>query len=287
MSSIQFAIITFPRTPQYLHRMINSLRETGFFDDAENLPLRLVCSAAWGAVSSELDEYRNNPEFLVEEVAPEDVRTFQLEDEQKENAPAQRDLCLNHRRALLGFLKSDADYVVVLEDDIRVARGWLPRLRETISEVQATHPSRWIMTLCVIQSEDPLWYAMRGKRWFYDTRLPYYGTQAIVYPRMVAIEFEFVIHQQCVNRYKYAIDLLVGIWAFLNNCRIVATAPSLIQHIGEVSTGCSPTGAHKTKGFIEDLAKLAPLLQAPPLPGTMGDVGRTGLESLGHGGSDA
>lgn len=255
MSRLGFSVLTVPRATDYLPGMIGSLRATGFFEDPGCLPLRLVCGAKWGQAAPALSSYRGSPEFLVEEMTREEAAPFQfqLEKGQEWNAVAQRDLGLNHRRAISSLVAAGAERVAVFEDDIRFAAGWLGRLRGTIAEVEAVHGDWWVLTLFAMFSDESARHFGEGRKWYYDKRRPFWGTQGIVYPRRVAVEIAPVVMSKCVLNYQWPIDELIGEWTRGMKIPIIGTAPSLIQHVGDVSAGCSK-GGQRTHGFVEDVS---------------------------------
>jgi hypothetical protein len=251
MEKPAFAVITVPRRTVYLYDTIRSLRSTGFFEEPKNLPLRLVTTAP-GATY--LDEFRGRAEFMIDELSPPEAQkvTFPLEAGQAVNAPAQRNLCANHRRAILALNACDADGIVIFEDDIRFSEGWLCRLGKTLKDVERAHGDWWVMTLFAMFSDAPLMAFQSGKLWDYDRRRPFWGTQAIVYPKKVALAFEESIMSRCILEYRLPIDELIGAWSQEHQVPIIATAPSLVQHVGQISAGCSH-GGQTTAGFVESI----------------------------------
>lgn len=250
--AMEFAVITVPRNPFYLVDTVRSLKETGFFKDTNNLPLRLVCSGKFKESDENLNPFRNNTSFQIEHT---NVDLLSIAKPTSAwNGALARDVCVNHRRGILGLAKSRSTHLCIFEDDIKLSMGWLPRLHETISDIEKSHGNRWILTLFARDTDEPLKKMDQGFKWYPYEKRPYWGTLGTVYPREIAISMEPSIWSDCIMDYKYPIDELVGHYADKNKIPFLASAPSLVQHIGDISSGISKMGKRTSQGFVEKIA---------------------------------
>lgn len=247
---VEFAIITSPRTLSYLHVTVASMRETGLFENPSNLPVRLICGRRFKPNDHQLKPYRGDGNFSIEQSVEKGLPVGAIMST-RHSAGSQRDLCVNHRRAILNFSKSDSTHLCVFEDDVKFSRGWLPRLNEAIDEVDREYKGRWVMTLFARSSDEPISKMADGKKWYSYSKRPYVGTQGIVYPRAVALAMAPAILSRCVMVYEHPIDELLGHWADENNITLVASAPSLVQHVGDIST--MGHGHMVTNGFVDEI----------------------------------
>lgn len=247
---IEFAIVTSPRKPLYLHDAISSLMDTGFFQSPENLPLRLICGRKFQANDPELLAYRGNSQFTVEENVERGLPFGSIYSERPSAGP-QRDLCINHRRGVLRLFTSDSTHLCIFEDDVKFPVGWLKRLHETIDDIEKSYGDRWVMTLFVRNSAEPLEKMREGRKWYPYLKRPYVGTQGIVYPRGVAREISDAVLERCILYYEHPIDELLGYWLDENQIDMLASAPCLVQHIGDVST--MEHGYMVTEGFVDQI----------------------------------
>lgn len=241
-SKIEFALITSPRIPSYLGDTIASLGETGFFLEPEKLTLRIIASGKFKSDDQQLSPYQNNSDFIVERNLPTPP-----------DGEPQHDLGSNHRHGIIGLEKSDSTHLCIFEDDLKFAKGWLNHLRSIISEIEKVHGDRWVLTLFLGGTDDPIKFMKSGKKWYLSKKRPHVGTPGIVYPRRIALEFSSVIFNRCISNFELPIDLLLGKWADENKIPILASAPCLIQHIGKISTTSPNHGDIVTHGFIEDV----------------------------------
>lgn len=253
ISRIDLSIVTSPRQPFYLADTIQRLRETGFFEDSYNLPLTLIAGKKFQEASQSdlLNLYKNNPHFVIEE-SREKLPPSKLKFSTAVNAEVQRDLCVNHRLGIVASGGGAGSHVCILEDDVRVAKGWIPRLYKTIVDIEKFYGDMWVMTLFADETDEPLNQMRAGKTYYHYTKRPFWGTQAIVYPMKVAKAMVPVIMDRCVLDYQHPIDVLLGTWADEHKIPLLASAPSLVQHFGDVSTGVNRKKL-VTQGFLEEI----------------------------------
>lgn len=244
---IEYAVVTVSRPQGYVHQTIASLEETGFFGHPDNLPLRLVVGSPDSAY---LERYRERADrFRVEEMSAEEARGFGLD-----RLYGSQRCALTHSRCLGdGRIDKKADLVMVMEDDIRFALGWFARLQLIIEDVMRSHPRGWALSLYTPNSDEPLVCYRRGEKWLrrnYD--FSFFGLQAMVYPRWIAAGFADFVMQNNVLKYVKPCDHLLIDFMKDRGLPILATAPSLVQHIGELSMGVS-ADFHQSNSFLDSV----------------------------------
>lgn len=237
---ISFHISTVFRPNGYVHRTIESLEQTSFFDDPERLPLNLFVNSD---ESDYLNRYEQQPDrFRVHRLPQELAHAI------KEFTGMQR-AALNYARCLS---VDDARFISIFEDDIRFSKGWLERLNEAINEVESAHGTDWVMSLYSPLTDESAVRAREGKRWFARTWEGFFGTQGVVYPTLIAKAFVDEILRVCVDPFEKAYDIALADFLKERRIPLVATAPCLIQHMGDVSQGVCDR-FHQSLGFMEEV----------------------------------
>lgn len=237
---LSFSILTTPRQEPYLENTIRSLDSTGFFDSGANLPLRLVCGSP---DSSHLNAYRNDSRFQIHEMSQEeaDQRMFNIAGVAL-RATWGHHRCLHHERA-----NPDADAILVMEDDIKFAQGWLLHLKVAVSEIVNRHGRRWLLSLYAPHFKEPLEAYRDGKKWLPRDYKGFYGAQAILYPLGVRDSYLAYLAGHPVNLPH---DLALPDVMKALGIPIFTTAPCLVQHMGAVKQGVSG-GMHRSDSFQE------------------------------------
>lgn len=237
---IQFSILTDPSP--YLDETIASLQRTGFFNRADNLPIRLVA----GSPESHLSKYKNDSRFVVDEMSQEEAREIHWH-------PSNGGLRCHkgHRRAMHPMrFRPGTTHLCIFECDLNFSEGWRERLDLVIREASSIYSDRFILSLYTPGDSSSV-VEKSGKRLF--VRGPgFYGAQAILFPiamcsayihetssrpidqegppgsfmdRTYSIPYDFQLEKVFMGRFKVP---------------ILATAPCLVQHIGAVSRIESP-----------------------------------------------
>jgi hypothetical protein len=246
IQKISFQIATVFRENGYIHRTISSLEETGFFDDQNRLPLNLVVGSEDDAY---LHPYKNDAaKFKIHVMSEEDADRFGLSKlGPMERAGLTHSLCLADKHT-----NQEASLLVVLEDDVRFAQGWIKRLHEAVISVSSTYGSNWVMCLYTALTDESAVAARQGKKWFPRKYDWFFGTQGTTYPREIGRAFASEIMLKAVNPFLKPYDLLLSEFLRSREVPIVATAPCLVQHMGNVSQGvCGHF--HQSKGFMESI----------------------------------
>jgi hypothetical protein len=245
------AVVTVPRLEGYIHQTIRSFEETGYFDCPEVHPLRLVVGAL---DASHLAPYRDRPDhFVIDELNHEDASRigFQL-------LGVKPRCAFGHYRAMKGLLALEESWeaALICEDDIRFAKGWRKYLDRIVEEVKERFGNRWMVTMYrldhCLQTGVSTQYR-QGHKWL---RLPaeeqFWGAQAILYSREALAVFPDCLLKNCIRKFVQPNDITIGQFAALHGIPIIATAPSLVQHIGGKTTGQSEW-FHQAECFMESV----------------------------------
>ena len=214
---IDFAVTTVPRAVDYIHQLIARLRT--------DLPLRLVVGAP---DSQYLERYRGHRFIQIIETSSEEWQ--QIRD------------CAIHQRAAWNYLRSltlatshpSRQGIVIFEDDVVLAGGWEDRLYNIIHQIEFKQKRPYVLTL---YSARPLEEPQPGMHFAPYPSKNFFGSQAIYFPEVVREGFAEYLKAHAVDSYRAPYDLLLGEYAANENIPIFASVPSLVQHIGEVSTG--------------------------------------------------
>ena len=226
---IDFAVSTVSRPGDYIHQLISRLRP--------NFPLRLVVGSP---ESGYLERYRHHRFIQIIEMPS---RAWQRI----------RD-CSIHQRAAWNYLRSltlatsdpSRQGILIFEDDIVPAGGWEDRLYQIIRQIELEQGSRYILTLYAAQSasEEP----RPGTHFAPYPSKNFFGSQAVYYPENIRAGFAEYVKAHAVDSFSGPYDLLLGVYADNEDIPIFAAVPSLVQHIGEVSTGVAGF-SHQAKHF--------------------------------------
>lgn len=234
---IDVAIITVPRKITYIHSTIESLFSSGCGELKSKIRLH-VGSAGAGYLS----RYKSDIRFRLQRLDPGDLlRLGRLKLWQCQG--------LNYLRCLQAAPTSRA--TIVLEDDIVFSKGWYQWTLSAINQIEKIY-DRWMLTLCCFSGEAVKRYE-EGARWFPDGA-PWWcgGACGIVYPSNLIEELASYIEEHLVVGDELPTDLLIHRWAKEKEVQFCATAPSLIQHVGEVSTGLGG-GGRRSPSFVESV----------------------------------
>lgn len=252
---ISFTILTCPRKEPYLEKTIRSLTDTGFFDARENLPLRLV---AGSPDPSHLKPYLSDKRFIIDPMGQEEAKEIHWQ--QSGNALR---CAKGHRRCFHPFRSNPgSSFLLVMEDDIRFASGWIPYLHRVLTEITKAFGDKFLLSLNTPGgSADVLGAYKSGRRW---TERPYdsfYGTPAILYPLVIRDMFTYETQvrpddlrnfgpgNEMSRPYGLPIDLMLSKVMKENLIPILTTAPCLVQHIGRISGTDGPWA--ESKSFLE------------------------------------
>ena len=146
--------------------------------------------------------------------------------------------CLEHGKAWRRLL--------VIEDDVVFARGWEDYLGRVIGEVEVR------VRDYVLSLYSPYPVTNPGRRTFATVaRGVFYGTQGVLFAGGAAAGFADYLRRHGVESFKTNYDLNLKAYTEVSGTPLFTTDPSLIQHIGERTTGIGHY--HTSPSFREDL----------------------------------
>lgn len=151
-----------------------------------------------------------------------------------------------HHRALHPWRTNDgAEGHLVMEDDITFTTKWIAKLQETVENIGKFYSKRWVLTLYTPQSKEPIDAFNAGRKWIIRRYDGYYGAQAILYPARARDEYLSYLVDHTIQMPH---DLALPEAMKKLGIPILATAPCLVQHMGNVTNGVS--GAfHRSESF--------------------------------------
>ena len=136
---------------------------------------------------------------------------------------------------------------LILEDDVKFAKGWRTRLDTTLVALEAEFVAAFVLTIY-----DP--YGWRPKGNLLYTKYPlerFVGAQGLYYPAQVRQGYAKFLKRHGVVANKDHCDYLLRDYLIQENLPLFATVPSLIQHRGRNTTGVGTW--HEAPGFVEDV----------------------------------
>ena len=228
MRDIDIAITTIARENNYLDTTLQSL------GTKNNIKLVVGSPDA-----TYLDFYRGLPPYMVLDCTSEDW--LQIMGESVWHRAS-----WNYWRCLNGDLRYD-NGILIFEDDIKAAAGWREHLDKTITAIEEHHEQNYVLALYSPYKREAYKQGLLYES--YPTRL-FYGTQGMYYPEKTRVEFTRFLHAFGVSTYRIPYDMLLREYLMNTGTCLLATSPSLIQHIGAVTTGLGGR-FHRAPSFIE------------------------------------
>jgi hypothetical protein len=217
----------------YLNQTVQSLKESGFWNRDQTLPLQIIVN--W--LSPEfLDQWklRGQPWIRVTTLSQAQAQGF---DWIKMNPP--RRCCVGHylaiRHAAMDPVVSQADYFLICEDDIVMARNWHAVVRSIVPEIEAQHRKQWVLTLYRCNLSGMLDRMRRGERWFQEGETYLLGSQAVLYPKQMLRHIAPVMLEDGARRDEVHADQAIARACQKSAAPILFTVPCLAQHQGKTS----------------------------------------------------
>lgn len=249
MINFETIMVTVPRPENYIAKAVSSLMETAKEFYTPDKPLRLSS----GCVSRDyLNEYQAFPNISISRLSEEEAIKWNYAELNLGSKCA-----LGHYKAMRIALElqNSLDLVLICEDDIKFSKAWRYYLDNILTEIKRKYSSEWVLTLYrFLPGMKP--HYDENKKWFETSKGHFYGTQAIVYPKCVLEKISQYLYQNCVNARNHAIDDGIGVICEKKSIPLLVTVPSIVQHIGEKTTGLSGY-FHQAEYFVDDLtAKL-------------------------------
>lgn len=251
MTILETAVLTVKRERPYFTETITSLQRTASFDLPPELPLRVIAGAPGPVHLEEARALRGPISF--HEMSEEEARTLRYD-----RLGPKRKCAFGHFRAMgeLESLTSTWDAALICEDDLAFADGWREYLFQTLEDIRRIHGERWILTLYRIKHPDqtPVSpYVKAGRRWIgLPAQEEFWGTQAIVYSRAALSSVRKYLWDKSISTFVHPVDIAIGMMAEAEGIPILASVPSLVQHIGKRSTGQSKW-FHRAECFYESV----------------------------------
>jgi GR25 family glycosyltransferase involved in LPS biosynthesis len=127
------------------------------------------------------------------------------------------------------------DGIFIVEDDVKFARGWKPRLEEIIADLKAKHNDNFVLTaftsitLCRHNDLPSLHYLP------FPNVDKFLGTQGVYYPN--AVRKKILTQLEKIdesNRVQY--DILIARILKAESIPLYAAIPCLVEHIGYTSS---------------------------------------------------
>ena len=138
---------------------------------------------------------------------------------------------------------------LIIEDDVKFARGWRQRLDITLAALEAKFGSEFVLTIY----DGYAWYPKESSLYAAYPLPAFAGTQGVYYPAQVREGYAKYLRRHGVIANKDHYDYLLRDYLAQENLPLFATVPSLIQHMGKNTTG---VGAwHEAPRFLEDVTQ--------------------------------
>jgi hypothetical protein len=151
-----------------------------------------------------------------------DVETRLFRDEWPRELPATQRLTLSFRRALL----ESPDDSLIVEDDVEFRPDWCALLAAAIARSRELCGGRFFLA-CYCP------HVLVGDRVSRYRESMFFGTQAqYVPPEMRASLADYIARWLT----ETTVDLLIAEWCRAEDVTLLATVPSLVQHVGRVSS---------------------------------------------------
>lgn len=143
-----------------------------------------------------------------------------------------------------------ANALLMIQDDA-LWPSHLP-VRDYLEQIRWPDDDRFVISpyCCADYTEEKAgWHEFR------DTWV--YGAVALIFSRTAAEEFlaDPIVIERCRHDYQAGIDVVLGDWAKRRNIRVIFPTPSLVQHIGDISTLWSharAVGLRRATRFVGD-----------------------------------
>ena len=143
-----------------------------------------------------------------------------------------------------------ANALLMLQDDA-LWPSHLP-VRNYLEQIRWPEDDRFVISpyCCADYTEEKAgWHEFR------DTWV--YGAVALIFSRTAAEEFltDPIVIERCRHDYQAGIDFVIGDWAKRKSIRVIFPTPSLVQHIGDISTLWSTAravGLRRATRFVGD-----------------------------------
>lgn len=148
--------------------------------------------------------------------------------------------CLSMGRRTKGGL-------IVFEDDIQFAQGWEKRFHKALAASKGWFGDNFVLTLYVHAPMIRRGYEFGNVCEVYDIDA-FFGTQAVYFTDKSRMGFAKYLHDNAIKRQGAPYDMELRMFCHSTGTKIIATTPSLVQHVGRESTGLG--GFHQAEQFF-------------------------------------
>lgn len=219
-------------TANYVDRAVASLEASGFFAGRKK-PLYLVAGTR---DASHLARYRGDMRYRVIQMTESDEEQIQW----KRRGPKSRaSASYGYFIKLMADLFPERDLLLLEEDNV-YSKGWIEFLERIIPEIQqSVYRDRWILSFYSALPEVVERHA-KGERWFDVPPEKFFSINAMIYPKWALQSSIRRFFLEASARTEMCNDEVVPLWAIARDLTIIATAPSLVQHVGDVSFMAPP-----------------------------------------------
>jgi hypothetical protein len=237
LDEVNIVISTVWREENYLETTLAGLSSERSLS-AEH-PVYLVVGSP---LTTHIDSYRSQPGVTIVEMGANTWSWIK-------NSPVTQRSSWNYYRCLTHDA-ADERGRLILEDDIRFARGWWQRLQTILTDLQERHSSGFILAIyspwnqVLLERRAERFYAEYPPKWFY-------GTQGVFFTVAARRGFAKYLktHGLVANERQY--DLLLNDYLRQSEWPLFVATPCLIQHTGKHSI--SQGTWNEAQGFVEDL----------------------------------
>jgi len=237
LSNVDLVISTVYREENYIEATLQSLFSTQSADAEHS-----VCLVVGSPEITYLANYQPQPRITIFEMGPNTWSWVK-------GRPLTQRASWNYYRCLTQGVTSESGRLI-LEDDVRFARGWQPRLSAILADLQERHGSGFV--LAIYSPWDIVLQEHRGGRFYAEYPLgKFYGTQGVYYTAATRRGFAAYLKVHGLVADEKGYDFLLRDYLYQAGLPLFAATPSLIQHIGVKSTGLGTW--HNSQGFVEDL----------------------------------
>ena len=234
LDKINLVITTVLRDDKYLDETLTSLSSE--YPICRDQPVFLVVGSP---NTTYLDCYRSRPGIVIVEMGPNAWAWIK-------NNNLRHRATWNYHRCLTQCTGGERG-TLILEDDVRFARGWRLRLEKILIGLESRFGSKFVLTIY-----DPYdWQPKESRLYAEYPRARFTGTQGVYYPSEIRQGFAKYLRVTGVIANKNHYDLLLRDYLVQEDLPLFATSPSLLQHMGKNTTGLGSW--HQAPGFIENV----------------------------------
>jgi len=233
------AMLTTSRSVNYYEATIRSLDSTGFFESGMG-PLHVFFG---GPRAGHMQSLEGDLRFAFHYLGDEFEKLWR-------NLGTKPRCALGHYSLMKGLLELEGwDEALVIEDDVAFARGWQKYLRVVLDEIRSAYDDRWMTSLYCLRTGVREKYNQRV-RWYDTPGELFWGLQGVVYPKTVMAELVNWVFENSVKASTDTIDGSIGKCGAAKGIHTVVIVPSLVQHMGHMTTGQS-NYFHRANLFLD------------------------------------